>query len=401
MSGKVRVCFVDDEENILLGLKRFMRTMNAVWETSFFASAGESLAHMEHHGPFDVVVSDMRMPQMNGAQLLARVQNISPATIRIILSGYADPECVFQTVGPAHIYLAKPCEPEILRAAIERPLALRRLLNGEGLLTALGGMSNLPSLPELFAKLNAELRSPRASSAAVAEIVARDMAMTAEILKLTNSAYFALPSLVTTPFQAVRTLGLENVQALVLKIGIFRQYEGSQAAAPFLENLNEHSTILGKLAESIALDDGASQAVASAASCAAMLSGIGSLVLLDAFADRYLEVIGSVGPDLPLHMAEEAAFGASHAHVGAYLLGLWGFADSVVEAVAHAYAPSACPVRDNHILTAVHTARGLGPRFPLLPQGIEESNRLDMGYLIDARKDGSVSRWTALAKQCL
>jgi len=105
----------------------------------------------------------MRMPSIDGAQLLELVRERHPATIRIILSGYADPNTILRTIGPAHAYLAKPCDSRAIANAIARPLALRRMMANEGMHRAIGGLVNLPSLPKLFLEIEDELRSPTAS----------------------------------------------------------------------------------------------------------------------------------------------------------------------------------------------------------------------------------------------
>lgn len=381
MSKKTKICFVDDEPNILQGLKRFMRSMVDDWEMEFHLSGEAALFSMIQNGPFDVVVSDMRMPGMDGAALLSRVRLDYPETVRVILSGYADNDSIMRTIGPAHIYLAKPCDGESLRSAIRHPLALRRLLSSESMRQALGGLESLPSLPDLFYRLEQELHSANASTASVAAIISSDTAMTAEILKLTNSAYFGIGHPVSTVLQAVRTLGLETIQTLVVKTAIFRRFAGSSRVAPFLEGLNRHGLGLTRLAKAIAHEMKVSDAVAEAAGCAALLSNVGALVLLDCHGDAYLNALAQVTPDRPVHRAEIDAYGIHHGHVGAYLLGLWGFSDRVVEAVAHAPTPSQAGHHGNDLLTIVHLARSLGPAFPSLPQGVSDVRHLDSDYL--------------------
>lgn len=393
--NRIKLLFVDDDPNILAGLKRLTRTRRDEWQTFFCEAAEEALALMTTQ-PIDVVVSDMRMPIMDGAEFLARVRKLHPATIRVILSGYADAECILRTVGPAHIYLAKPCQPDQLLEAIARPLALRQQLASEGLQAALAGLTNLPSAPQLFLQLQAELGSPTVSAARVAQIVSADVAMTAELLKLTNSAYFSNASRVTSTLQAVRTLGLDTVETLVLRTGIFRQLSHGEQLAAMIEALNGYSLDVASLAEKIACAEGADPSVAKAAYCAGMLSAIGALVLLDGNPQRYGQVVAAVRSGQALHEAEEAAFGASHAIVGGYLLSLWGFADPVVEAVTHACRPSASGIIDNPLLTAVHAAITLIGKNPLITDlpGL----KLDMSYICDARKDLSLSRWRELAQ---
>ncbi len=397
MVDKIRIAFVDDEPHILAGLRRVMRTNEDDWEMAFCPSGAELLDLMRSK-PFDVVVSDMRMPDMDGAQLLEAVRKLQPATIRVILSGYADTKAVLRTVNPAHIYLAKPCTADDLGAALSRPLALRRLLASPDLQAALAGLTNLPSLDHLYLELEQELRSQTSSAKSVAAIIERDIAMTAELLKLTNSSYFSVGTRISTPIQAVRTLGFETIQSLVLQIGIFRRFQGSHAVAPMLTALTHHSLAVARLAEAAARIASTDPAIAQAARCAAMLSLIGCVILLDAHPDEYHQILAAVSPELPLHVIERQRLGASHAVIGAYLLALWGFSDPVLESVAYACDPMACPGRDNMVLTAVHVARALGPPMPILPCGGRDVPVLAMDYLIDARQDRYVRRWTALVK---
>lgn len=392
---KPHILFVDDETHVLRGLGRLLVEWEEQWEVSFATSGAAALDHLAEQ-PADVVVSDMRMPGMDGAELLNTVRRLYPATIRVILSGYAETDSVLKTVGPAHFYFAKPCDPTMLFEAIARPLALRRLLAAPDLQKVVGEVSNLPSLPELFSKIHEEVCSETGSPASVAALLSQDLAMTAEVLKLTNSAFFGLGRRVTSALQAVRTLGMDTIQALVLQVGLFRQFSGGAELQPVLAELNRYSLMLGNLAAEVARAAGEDDAIVRAAHCAGMLSAIGSLVLLDREPGRWLDGLAAADPGAGLSEAERKAFGATHHLVGAYLLGLWGFTDTLVEAVAFAAEPSLAPGPGNAVLTAVHVATALGPRFPGLPPHMAEAVKLDMAYLIEARQDGKVRLWRDL-----
>ncbi len=364
MAERLRVLFVDDDPNVLAGLRRSMHAYNDRCESMFATSGQEGLEILEK-APVDVVVSDMRMPLMDGAEFLTKVRDLYPGTVRIILSGYAAQDSIMRTVGPSHLYLAKPCTPEVLLSAVTRPLALRKFLSSPQLRSTLSGLTTLPSLPEMFMALENEFQSPNGSVQTVAGIISRDVAMTAELLKLTNSAYFAASGRVSTPLQAVRILGFETVQSLVLRIGIFRQLSASGDAANIMRALDTYSVHLGMLAKALAKHEGADDAVCGITYCVGLLSTIGCLVLLDSYPDRMMSVLRRAEEEgVTLDMAERAEFGANHGVVGAYLLGLWGFADPIVEAIAYVSQPSLSPVLDNVFLTALHGATILGPSFP-------------------------------------
>ncbi len=125
-----RVLFVDDDPHVLDGIRRQLRTKFTI-DTAIGAAAG--LETIQSKGPFAVVVSDMRMPDMNGARFLAKVNEISPDTVRMVLSGQSDMESTIAAVNEGHIFrfLMKPCEPEKLLEVINSAIEQYRLVNAE------------------------------------------------------------------------------------------------------------------------------------------------------------------------------------------------------------------------------------------------------------------------------
>jgi HD-like signal output (HDOD) protein/CheY-like chemotaxis protein len=400
MEPRVRVAFVDDDASILTNLRRTMLAMLDEWEMAFFITGADLLRRLETD-VFDVVVADMRMPDLDGPALLDAISRLHPEMMRVILTGAADNASIFRTVGPAHIYLPKPCDPAALAQAIRSRMTLRALMDGSEMVRLLNSISKLPSAPDLFLDLVSELRSPRSSAATVAGIIARDVAMTAELLKLTNSSYFSTSTTVSAPLQAVRILGLEIVQTLVLQLGIFRQFRGDEEMTRQIEQINAYSQALGDLAERLALAAGEPDSVAKAAHCAALLSAIGSLVLLNEKRADYVSALAESGPDRPLHEAEGEKFGADHTLIGAYLLGLWGFSDAIIEAITFSGRPSQSASAVNPVLTALHVARAVGPSFPLLPRNRAEPLPLDHAYLAEVERAASPSGWRRAAEDLI
>ncbi len=356
---KSRVLFVDDEINVLKGLRRMLRGKRGEWIMAF-AESGEKALGLLEKTPADVVVSDMRMPGMDGAQFLNKVRKRHPGAARIILSGYASNASVMRTIGPAHQYLAKPCNAETLITTITSALELRGLLELERPRHLVSSLKTLPTLPEVFSDLQKELNSPKASIKSVADIISRDLAMTAQIMKLTNSAFFALPTEVTTAAQAVHLLGFETIRTMVLLAGFFSQFQGSEDMEKVLENLSRNSLTLGELAKAIAEKENFEKFKIDMAFCAASLSHVGTLLLLANWPDKFIEAVSLVETQgLSIVEAERRVFGTCHAELGAYLLGLWGFTDPIVEAVAFHHEPRRCPNNKFSILTVLHAAQSI------------------------------------------
>ena len=144
----INILFVDDEPNILEGLQRMLRPMRREWQMSFAKSGAEALETLGAN-EIDVIVSDMRMPGMDGARLLHEVREKHPHVVRLILSGYSEKEMIMKSVGAAHQYLAKPCDADVLKTTVQRACALRDFLENESLRRLVSQLHSIPSLPSL------------------------------------------------------------------------------------------------------------------------------------------------------------------------------------------------------------------------------------------------------------
>src|ERR1051325_6632 len=176
-----RILFVDDEALVLRGIERLLRSMRSEWEMEFLGSGEKALMRMAEV-PFDVVVSDMTMPGMNGAELLNQVMKLYPKTVRIIFSGHVDKQLVLKCVGSTHQYLSKPCDPETLINNILRASSLIASLQNETLLRLVSQMDRVPSIPSLYTEITEVLQDPETSVEEAGAIIARDIGMNAKIL---------------------------------------------------------------------------------------------------------------------------------------------------------------------------------------------------------------------------
>src|SRR5258708_5867146 len=224
MNAKTRILFVDDEAFVLEGLQRMLRHLRAEWEM-VFAESGSKALELMGQNPFDVVVSDMRMPGMNGAELLAEVMKRYPKTVRLILSGHADQALILKCVGSTHQYLSKPCEPDMLKATVLRAAGVGNSLQDQKLRQLVAQMDRLPSIPSLYMQIVEKLRDPEVMLEQIGELIGGDLGMTAKILKLANSAFFGLRREISSATEAVTYIGLETIKSLVLAINAFSQFE--------------------------------------------------------------------------------------------------------------------------------------------------------------------------------
>lgn len=346
-----RILFVDDEPKILEGLQRTLRTQRHEWEVAF-ASGGDAALTMLAAAPFDVVVSDMRMPGMDGAALLETVRQQYPSILRIILSGYTEMEASLRAVPVAHQFLLKPCDPDTLRDAIERATSLVAVLNSKMMASLVGSMQELPSLPRTYMELRKALADPETPIDRVVRIVEKDVGISAKILQLVNSAFFGLTRDISDIKMAVSYLGINILQNLVVSVEAFRMFEPKKAIPGFsIEELHAHSQLTARIAAHFSSE----KKVPTAVVVGALLHDVGKLVIAERAPDHFARAIAGAREDgRPLFAVEEELIGVSHAEVGAYLLSLWGLPYPVVEAVAHHHHPERVSQHKLDMITVVY-----------------------------------------------
>ncbi|MBC8317882.1 MAG: HDOD domain-containing protein [Desulfobulbaceae bacterium] len=396
-----RVLFVDDEPNILSGMKRMLRSLRNGLDMSFAESGKEALELMKDE-PFDIVVSDMRMPGMDGAELLTEIRKQYPETIRIMLTGQADSGSVMRTVTVAHQFLAKPCEPERLKTTLHRACLLHNLLSHPVMRKVVANIDTLPSLPEIYIRVQDLLADPDSSVDDVAKCIARDIGMSAKILQLVNSAFFGLFQHIESPAQAVHLLGLDTIKSLVLTVKIFSQYDEAQGVPSLrLEDLWEHSMMVGAYARKITEQQTSNQKIIDDAFIAGLQHDLGKLVLLANMPEKYQEALDlAARENIPVYQAESKIFQATHAEIGAYLLGLWGFPAAVIEAIVYHHKPLKYPGDSFDTVVAVHAANAFAHENKSGAGG-GHGSLLDTEFLVRVNCEDRIDSWREACRQDL
>lgn len=394
--NKKGILFVDDEPNLLAGIRRMLRVIRHDYEL-FFAESGPAALQIMATEKIDVVVSDMRMPGMDGAEFLREVQDRYPQAVRIMLTGQADDASVIKTVSVVHQFLAKPCDPEKLKEVLIRAAALHDLMTNVQLKEIITGIGALPCLPSVYSKLQEALNTPDVTADDVATIIEQDIAMTAKLLQLVNSSFFGLFQKVESPARAVKLLGLDTIKILVLGVKIFAEMSVDPTVYS-LELLWQHSMIVAQCSKKIAQDTTQDVTVINNTFIAGMLHDIGRLLLISKMAEGYLPLIHSAREQgLQLTELEKQHYAATHGDIGAYLTGLWGFTGDIVEAVAFHNNLSGYPGNSFTPAMAVHAADYFCHEF--FPDGtIGAPPKLETIYLERLGYAEKIETWSVLCQ---
>ncbi len=397
MSGRrrmKRILFVDDEPNLLDGLERMLRHQNGEWEMAFVTNGQEALVLLEARR-FDVIVADVLMPEMDGAELLEQVQRRFPGVLRVVLSGYFERDAALKAAGVAHRYLAKPCCAVGLIAAIEGLCRSAALLPDLRARCVVGSIGSLPGLPNACADAIELLREPEAGLDQICHAIERDVGMTAQLLQVASSPLFG--NATTTIPAAVGQLGFDGTRQLLVSRQIFESFEPPPVVPGFsLADFELHCRVTAKIAARLP----APAEVVAQAVLAGALHDIGKLVLAARLPRQFEEALRACQRrGGPLDEAEKEAIGASHAEIGAYLLSLWGLPEPIVDAVSRHHQPARghsenCAV---DVLAITHIADALAREQIPNPFGVVDAP-LDLDYVARLRVAGRLAEWRAIAR---
>lgn len=389
---KRRILFVHENPSELQGFHQAVVAMEPVWDMEF-ASSGEQALQVLAGSKFDAVVVDVPPQQATGLSFLNEARNQHAGMTRFAIANQDDKETVMACAREMHQCLPRPCQPRTLIAGIRRSLSLDGWLQDEKIKSLVERMPPLPSLPAVYNEVIRELNDASGSAEKVAEILSKDLSLTARLLQTVNSAFYGQSRRITHVGEAVVVLGTEAVRGMVLGLQTYQHFEKMKPFPFAIDRLWAHSMAVAERARRIALLQTRQPELADEAFTAGLMHDIGVLVLAASLPKEYRELWQKLeARKQPLWQVEKEILGASHADVGAYLLARWGLPITLVEAVAYHHEPSRGWQEGFGVLTAVHAADGvLGAENPGCETVVPPD--LDSEYLVTLGLQDRVDTW--------
>ena len=353
------ILFVHDSPAVISQLESSLVQSPGEWSWDSCTTAHEALERLDA-GRFDAVIASAAFRGEQAATLLEDIAQRFPRVVRVVASDSGGRSLLLRATGAAHQHLGPDVDPAALFARLPRTFALGDVLHDSRLRAVISRLKSVPSLPSVYLAIMSELRQEEASPRRIGEMVAKDAGMAAKILQLVNSPFFGFRLTVSDPAQAVQLLGLETVRGLVLSMHLFAQLDERTVRRFKLGRVWRHSLVTTAFARLVArLQDGGTEAMAEAFT-AGLLHDIGKLVLATSLPEEYGNALALAEREqLPQWLAELRVMDTTHADVGAYLLGMWGLPEPIVEAVAWHHHPGDCLSPQFCPLGAVHVANAI------------------------------------------
>jgi HD-like signal output (HDOD) protein/ActR/RegA family two-component response regulator len=390
-----KILIVDDNAADLAQLERDLEPMRAVWEMTFVQDARRAVLELSKK-PFDAVMADLEMPELDGLSVLKEVASQLPNALRIIRCEAEKKSKVQAIAGGMPQVIFKQSDAEAIASSIIRNFRLNAWMGVPAVKSLLGRMKQLPSLPTLYTQVLKELNSPNGSMEVVAQTIAKDPVMTAKMLQVVNSAFFALSREIMEPVEAVMYMGAERTKSLILLAKVFSQFEHAKCPSFSVDELWRHSMTTAAFAMNIAKEETKDTGLIDMAFTAGLVHDIGKLLLAANVPVEYgLALDQAERRKLSAREVELEIFGATHASLGACLLATWGLPVPLLDAIAWHHEPLEGCDNQFSVTTAVHIANALYyEKTGDLTRG--HASKIDRKYLSHLHMADRPNRWRQL-----
>lgn len=391
----VSVLFIDHDSSIQESL-RCITTVDKNVYLFHFASNEQDASKVLAAEKVDIIIWDILQIINNGFSFLNHVAQQYPHLIRILIAGDSSQEQALKSTVPVHHFFNRPADVMVIKKYIDRITAVRNLLGSDTMQRLSTRVVSLPSLPGIFYELMEEMEKPEPSIPKISRLIETDSFLTARIIQLVNSASMGVAHRINDVGQAITLLGLDMTRTLIVYVGMHTYLHSSAPILYTAEAINSQGLLMGRVAYAICLSETGSISQAREAMMAGILNNLGYLLLLNnpQIQSDIRNMLLSASQTLM--EAEQMLTGVTHAEIGAYFLGIRGFDEDLLEAVAFYYRPGVRPALHFNTLTALHAASVLTPS-PLNSVIPCKKSSFDIQYLDKLGLLKRIDSWQTIA----
>ena len=375
-----RLLLVDDERALVDGLRKALRPWRETWDVTT-AVGGRAALELLATQKFDAIVSDARMPDVDGEAVLEAARTAQPEAVRLVLSGQVDARTGHRLASVAHQFLVKPSAPTAVMAAVEDCVASCESLHSERARLLVRSVTSLPVAPRVYHRVSALIDTPQTDVQDVIDVVAEDVALVASVLRYANSAFFASPRPVADVKQAVLLVGLERLRELVLLSELYSKPD----VLNILDGLRRRALVRARLSRLVT----EGSPVMHLAAEAALMAEVGLYAMAWRMPDAWTELTRRLAAgETPQDALELELLGVETPEVGAALLQQWGIPQTVVTAVRwHRQPPRDGAALDARTATALAAALEREERDGCQALTTQLAEQLGFGAKLDLWRD--------------
>ncbi len=344
------ILFVDDEKAILNSIRReFFGSPYKI----YVASSGKEALEILEESPIHLIVSDMKMPGMDGYELLKKVKILYPSVIRLILSGFTDEKTVFKSIynNLAKLFITKPWKKDDFRKAIEDVFKTEELLSNNLTLKFVMEIGKLPTIPSILTKISEVIENDNHNIDEIVELIESDITLSSEVLRIINSSFYGIKT--ASVKNAVLSLGLVNLKTIITTAEVFKSGYDFYNKNLIWEHSNLTNNILIELYNKIL-----NKKIPDYYSTAGLLHDIGKVAFFKIYNEEYDELYKTKG-NLSLeeiNKLEKEKFNVSHEELGGYLLRWWDIPYAIVESALYHHNPMLSSEANRELVSMIHIA---------------------------------------------
>lgn len=347
-----KILFVDDEVQILKAFRRLF--MDTDYEI-ITAGSGEEALDILQEEEVDIIVSDMKMPNMTGYELLSKVKEKYPNIVRIILSGFSDERIVYDALQKniAKLYILKPWENTSFINTLEKVFQIENVLKNGDVLKLINNAEELPTIKGSYVNIINTIDSGQ-EIYKIIESIECDYSIAGKLLHIVNSSYYGIKT--GSIKRAVSYLGVDNIKNIVIASAFID-------SLGFDPNYNEKIALLWKQSFisnrifNIIYNEFLNKKTPETAMTAGLLCNVGVIFLIHSFKEKYVEILDEISrTGENIIEIENKAFGTNHQEIGGYLLRWWDIPLPIVEAALYHHKPLDENIINKEIVLVVHIA---------------------------------------------
>jgi len=307
----------------------------------------------------DYVLVDQDIEGENFQAVLLGINQLYPHVVRILIAEKWSQELVIMSNLMVHLIIEKTVLQDDLKSILHRAQSMSNLLKEKELVKMVNSFDNLPSIKTNYLEILHLLKSSDSSLKKIGELIENDIVLSAKVLQISNMSTYARASKVASVKQSVVYLGVNIIRALIIHIQVFTFKSSNPLVYMYLNVLEKHSMLVAEYSKLFAEGLNMSRSFQDDCFTAGLLHDIGKFVLINKM-HRWDE-INTLAENNNMHVyqAEENELKITHAEIGAYLLGIWGFSAEVIDAVVYHHKPSKQEEKKISVATFVHVAEAM------------------------------------------